>query len=74
MTPANPENYQQPSKSTSGDLFTKNATDEGDSDEGESSLKYTQKVCMVKPLVVKPPGMLPTFERKSILKAADTTH
>ena len=27
----------------------------------------------MKPLVVKPPGMLPTLERKSILKAADST-
>ena len=27
----------------------------------------------MKPLVVKPPGMLPTPERKSILKAADST-
>ena len=73
MTPANPDNYQQPSTSTSGDLFTKNAVDEGDSDEGESSLEYAQNVCTVKPLVVKPPGMLPTLERKSILKAADST-
>ena len=43
MLPANPENYQQPSTSTSGNLFTKNATEEGDSDEGESSLEYTKK-------------------------------
>ena len=73
MTPANPDNYQQPSTSTSGDLFTKNAIDEGDSNEGEWSLEYAQKVCTVKPLVVKPPGMLPTLERKSILKTADST-
>ena len=73
MTPANPDNYQQPNTSTSGDLFTKNAIDEGSSDEGELSLEYAQKVCTVKPLVVKPPGMLPTPERKSILKAADST-
>ena len=73
MTPANPDNYQQPSTSISGDLYPKNAIDEGDSDEGEMSLEYAQKVCTVKPLVVKPPGMLPTLERKSILKAADST-
>ena len=73
MTPANPENYQQPSTSTSGDLFTKNATNEGDSDEGEMSLEYAQKVCMVKPLVVRTPRMLPAPERKIILKAADST-
>ena len=36
----------------------------GDSDEGESHLEYAQKVCTMKPLVVKPPGMLPTPERK----------
>ena len=73
MAPANPENYQQPSSSTSGDLFTKNPNDDGDSNEGELSLEYTQKVCTMKPLVVKPPEMLPTLERKSILKAADST-
>ena len=73
MTPANPDNYQQHSTSTSGELFTKNAIDDGDSDEGESSLEYAQKVCAVKPLVVKPSGMLLTPERKSILKAADST-
>ena len=44
MTPANPDNYQQPSTSTSGDLFTKNAIDEGDSNEGMLSLEYAQKV------------------------------
>ena len=73
MTPANPENYQQPSTSTSGDLLAKNVMDEEDFDEGETSVEYAQKVCMVKPLVVGPPGMLPTPERKIILKAADST-
>ena len=38
------------------------------------SLEYAHKVCTVKPLVVKPPGMLPTPERKGILKPDSTVH
>ena len=74
MLPANPESYKQPTTSTSGDLFTKNSTEESNSDEGESSLEYAQKVCTVKPFIVKPPGMLPTPERKRILKPDSTVH
>ena len=74
MKPENPENYQQPGTSTSCDLFMKNQTDEGDSDEGELSLEYAQKVCTVKPLVVRPPGMLPTPKSRHILKPDSTIH
>ena len=72
MTPANPDNYQQPSTSTSGDLFTKNETDEGDSDEGESSLEYVQKVCS-EAIGGEASRNATNSGRKSIFKAADST-
>ena len=73
MSPANPENYQEPRTSTSGDLFTKNTTDDGDSEEGVKPRICTKS--LYSEAINSEASRVPSNSiKKGILKPDSTVH